>query len=556
MQKAEDDKMYVVRDVPGHGNGLVATQTIPKGTRILCEEPIIIIPSRGHVDDHQTLESVSRQVDDLPQHQREIFLSMHNIHPFENEHERYLGIIRTVALPCEDPDGHNAAGVFLEASRINHACDNNAQKDWNANIQRHTVHALRDIEKDEQITVYYLGAHAKRETRQAALKAKFDFTCSCRLCSLPQDESRRSDEKFEKILQLDQLIERGGLDAIMSAPLHTLRYVDQIVQLYNEQGTDDAGLPRAYLDAAQISIANGDLARGRIFAERAVSGWRVSKGDDSPEVMQNKPFARDPTTHPLYGLATMWQRDVDDVPLGLGKDEFENWLWRREKPQAAGAVTAAVTTLRWRTAFPAFMGLPEDRCINPAFYERNQEGTCLPRRHWCFLGEIVGSLSLSRLQIGLRDLDARRVELFCYTPYRGRELDYALVRKGHTLAVLYAKRHSFLFEALPGIRHEDPGQAKVSITDLLKGLHALSMVIDSRRLQTDIPGIACHSVCAERGIPPVLDGAGRSSNVPWVRQKGDFDASLRQMRVVLVLRQSKSALRRRPFFGKTLAYVC
>jgi hypothetical protein len=53
--------------------------------------------------------------------------------------------------------------------------------------------------------------------------------------------------------------------------LSSLRYVDQQVRLYNERRPGHLGLPRAFLDAAQIAIANGDLARRYIFAERAVS---------------------------------------------------------------------------------------------------------------------------------------------------------------------------------------------------------------------------------------------------------------------------------------------
>jgi hypothetical protein len=496
MQKVEDGKMYVVRDIPGKGNGLVATQAIRKGTRILCEEPIIRIPEVLHLDDPQLLTSISQQVGDLAQHQREVFLSMHNIHPFENDAERYLGIIRTVSLPCEDANGHEVAGVFLEASRINHACDNNAQRHWNPNIQRHTVHAMRDIEKDEEITVYYLGAHKKREARQAALKAKLNFICSCRLCSLPPEQSQKNDERLEEILRLDDLIGKGGLTGILSSPLQTLRYVEQVVRLYNDQGADDAGLPRAYIDAAQIAIANGDLARGRIFVERALFGWQVSLGDDSTEVIENKHFAQDPATHPIYGLNTIWQTAAEDVPLGLDQDDFENWLWRREKAQA-GTVTTVLTTLRSRTTFPSFSALPEDKSIDLAFYQRNGEGVYVPRRHWCFLGEIVGSFTFDRLQIGLKDVDGRRVELFCYTNNLGHELDKALVRRGHTVAVLYAEQRTFLFETLPGIRHEHPGRLKVSTTLLPVSSSLSSTVIDGKRLFTDIPSITRRSALVE-----------------------------------------------------------
>jgi SET domain-containing protein len=80
---------------------------------------------------------------------------MHNIHPYGNAAKQYLRIIRTNSLLAKTDRDKGA--IFLEACCINHACDNNAQKNWNENIKRHTVHALRDIYKGEEITIYYLG---------------------------------------------------------------------------------------------------------------------------------------------------------------------------------------------------------------------------------------------------------------------------------------------------------------------------------------------------------------------------------------------------------------
>lgn len=168
------------------------------------------------------------------------------------------------------------------------------QKNWNENIKRHTVHALRDIYKGEEITIYYLGVHKNYEARHEALQAKFGFTCFCRLYSLPPEQSQESDRRLDEIYRLDSLIGRGGIEGILSSPLRTLHYVDQQVRLYNEQGPDDAGLPRAFLDAAQIAIANGDLARGRIFVERAVSAWWTALGGDSTEAIEHGTLARDP----------------------------------------------------------------------------------------------------------------------------------------------------------------------------------------------------------------------------------------------------------------------
>lgn len=43
--------MYALQDVPGKGKGLVAIEKIPKGTRILSEEPIITIPRNEPVSE-------------------------------------------------------------------------------------------------------------------------------------------------------------------------------------------------------------------------------------------------------------------------------------------------------------------------------------------------------------------------------------------------------------------------------------------------------------------------------------------------------------------------
>ena len=99
------------------------------------------------------------------------------------------------------------------------------------------------------------------------------------------------------------------------------------------KGPNDVGLPRAFLDGAQIAIANGDLAKARILTERAALGWTVLEGDDSSRVLQNRALSRDPSKHEFYGMSTKWKTAVDDIPQGLDSKEFEDWLWRREKPK-------------------------------------------------------------------------------------------------------------------------------------------------------------------------------------------------------------------------------
>jgi len=137
-------------------------------------------------------------------------------------------------------------------------------------------------------------------------------------------------KRLDEILKLDGLIDRDGLIGIVSTPLQTLRYVDRQIRLYNEQGPDDAGLPRAFFNATQITIANGDLAGALIFAERAVLGWIVLNGDDSFNVLQYRTLSQDPSKHELYGTTMKWKTAVDDIPVGLDSKELDDWLWRKK----------------------------------------------------------------------------------------------------------------------------------------------------------------------------------------------------------------------------------
>ena len=122
--------------------------------------------------------------------------------------------------------------------------------------------------------------------------------------------------------------------------------------------------------------------------------------------------------------------------------------------------TRQLADLRNRATFPGFSALPNENVIDLDFYESRNMAAYRPRRHWCFLGEIVDFLMFARLQMEIKDVEGMTIPLFFYTNTRGRELPPALVRKGYTVAILYAERHAFIYGE-PGIRHEDPRMIKV-----------------------------------------------------------------------------------------------
>ena len=273
---------------------------------------------------------------------------------------------------------------------------------------------------------------------------------------MPPEQSQESDRRLKEIHRLDGVIDQLGTDGVLVSPLRTLRYFDQQVRLYNEQGREDVGFAQAFVNAVQLVIVNSNLARGRVFAERAASVWKIALGGDSTQAIKHRALAQDPSKYELFGVSTKWKTKVDETPQGLEPSDFEDWLWRREKPKVLGQLA----NLRSRATFPGFTDLPDENDVDPEFYGRSNIGTYRPRRHWCFFGEIVDFASLLRLQMETKDVDGTRIPLYFYTEGRGSELVPGQVQKEYTVAILYAERHAFMF-CEPGIRHEDPQMIKV-----------------------------------------------------------------------------------------------
>ncbi|CCE29286.1 uncharacterized protein CPUR_02979 [Claviceps purpurea 20.1] len=395
--------MYALQDIPGKGKGLVATRNIPKGTRILSEQPLITIPT--DLDHEEGRRSICRQLEALSNDQRRAFLSLHNAYPcndmedsdktkdadkVKDAAEQYLDIFSTNALPmCEDDQDNGS--IFPMGCRINHDCESNAAHTWNAGIHRHTVHAIRDIDAGEEITLSYVRLLAKREARQRRYKTCYGFTCRCRVCSLPDEQSKERDRSLKQIVSLEDLFDAE----CRTDPLDALGYVHAQARIYSELGRECESA-WVHARAATLTVAYGDLARTRVFAERAVTLWTIACGSDHPQVIKYTNVARSPTLEPQYGFS-----------------------------------------MKWKTA-------------------------CGPskKRHWCFLGQILKVDYIDFLKLQVLDIHRKQLLLCFYTKGGGSELAPEQYKTGYTVAVLDALQHVVQFKP-PGIRHKDPQMLKI-----------------------------------------------------------------------------------------------
>ncbi|KAK8051478.1 SET domain-containing protein 5 [Apiospora rasikravindrae] len=301
--------MWVVKPVPGAGYGAVALRKIARGERIMADAPLFVVPTT--VNDVKTMaQIIALGLKKASKDQAREFLTLDNAHKANGP---LVGTASTNVHPMGG-GGATEAGLFLAACRINHACVPNAQ-----NNARH-----RGGRGDH---VDVLAGAVPWAERQTILKEHFGFVCACATCSLPAGEKRdASDKRRKEINELDEKL--GDGKRIVKHAEAMLHDAWRKLRLLREEGITDAWVSRAYHDAFQIAIANGDQARAKVFAERDYEATVAYEGKDSPEAAQTMNWVKNPKAHPLYSGKLQWKQGVDKIPKDLSAEEFEKWLFR------------------------------------------------------------------------------------------------------------------------------------------------------------------------------------------------------------------------------------
>ncbi|KAM0403493.1 hypothetical protein ACHAQC_001106 [Fusarium culmorum] len=457
-----DNNLFVVRDVPPKGKGLIATTKIPKGTRIIAEPPLIKVPRECFCPD-LLRQGIIKELSKLYQDQRASFYSLLNSHPESGEE---VGIVETNSL-CAGPDEEDGA-VFLATSRINHSCKPNAQNRWNQGLGKITVHAVEDIEQGQEITITYLGNPEVYEERQKKLKNAFGFECRCRLCFLSPAERDLDDKLIKEIDHLQKDLENE--DSILGSPTRCLHRIYKVVSQLEAEGAGTSNVPKLYASAMGVVVAHSDLARAKVFAQRSLEGCIISEGHDTPWIKNLKALFEDPSRHDHYGLTEWLASTIKDIPENKGYVAFEDWLWMSPHGQLAN--------LRNMMSFPLFTdndgvpmimhGLPknhEGALVPPRYITESYREFQKPSKHWAFLGEITHIEAAWRVRLTVKDKTGLQLPIAFYTETRGREIGASMLRIGYTVVMLYASQHEFL-DGMAGIRHEDPGRLRILPTSL------------------------------------------------------------------------------------------
>ncbi|KAG5973099.1 hypothetical protein E4U56_005299 [Claviceps arundinis] len=318
-----DVPLYEIKDLPGKGRGLMARVSIPKGTRILVEKPLVIAASQ--TSSVTAMEKgIENQLRQLSEKKAGQFFCLHN--SFRGVLPPFTGTVQTNALACGE--GSSISAVYPTLCLINNACRPNCQQTWNQEAKHETIHAIRDIAAGEEITIAYIPSSSSAQRRHY-LKEKFRFDCACEMCVLPAADIQASDDRRAEMESHDRTI--ANPLQMMTQPEKSLAHCRSMLKLLDEEypACTTSLHTRAYYDAFQICIAHGDQARASIFAEKSYEMSVVCQGEDSPSTKKMKSFVMHPSKHTSFELCSRrWKTSKKKVNRKLKPEEFEKWLWR------------------------------------------------------------------------------------------------------------------------------------------------------------------------------------------------------------------------------------
>lgn len=319
---SSDDKAFEIKGIFGKGTGVIATRDIKRGERILVEKPLI-----RHSRNFDDAEVIA-EYDKFSEHVKIQVSELCNVRPMKPH--PILGIIWTNSISLSKKE----SGLFITASRFNHACTANTFHSWNSDLTAITTHATADIRKGEEITNSYLEGVACWADRQEALARDFGFICDCRCCKLVHAAREQSDYRMRQIWNLE-----GRLDAalpvveVAGANYPSIVLLDtakDLLSCYKRESITDVRLAKPYLYAWRCSIRNGLFRRIVESSKRVWEIYTLVKGEDHPDAQLWR------QQHERFSSFAAEKKSFE-VPLKEDEDRDE-WLFGKLRRKADGSL--------------------------------------------------------------------------------------------------------------------------------------------------------------------------------------------------------------------------
>jgi len=309
---------YDMKEFPGKGMGLVANQLIRRGDLIMANTASLLIDYRAfqELTRDQYKELQMHGVDNLPEKHREAYLKL-STHgqTFASHVDLVEKIGETNAFdidPDEDDEiqDHGFFVVFPEIARFNHDCRPNADYYFDHSAMTQFIHATRDIQPGEELSLSYINPVLVRDARLAKLKRNWGFDCSCYHCTQERASADASDDRILQILELKKKLRNWKANSPASPQMAEL-----LVSLH-EQERLGGNMYSAYSFAALEYNAVGDPWTAVKYAFLSIDYAIPIVGPKSHDVAEMKKLIDDPYSHWSYMIRakkrTGWGREDEE----------------------------------------------------------------------------------------------------------------------------------------------------------------------------------------------------------------------------------------------------
>ena len=266
---------------------MFARGNIQKGIRILAEKPFFSLAKRPKLSslDPDAPNNITKAFDRLPRIEQRKYMSLSC--PKRSDTSFVLSIYEA---NCYEMGAGTC--ICVDAARINHSCIPNAHYSRNNNIKRETVHAMKDIFKDEEITISYCSAIRTPDDLKRDLEP-YVFSCSCPACQPDTFFGSWSQIRRLQMQDLSHQIayyqndpsaarkEYGEYDE-MSAICRLVNLIDQEGLVYEKS--------LAYHEAAECASKRGRRKKALEYAGKELDVEMWCAGVDSPSYKKAQAF--------------------------------------------------------------------------------------------------------------------------------------------------------------------------------------------------------------------------------------------------------------------------
>lgn len=183
----------------------------------------------------------------------------------------------------------------MQAARLNHSCAPNVFHRFNTVTGMLTVHALRNIEPDEELLTSYINI-CHNTTKRRQLLRHWAFHCECDACasSNKDQDSRRAN--LEEVLHNTKMLELRRADEEWFAENYaeSLTIVEAAINMMEAESMYESDtLGEMYLRAAEYAtFIDGLHGKAIRLGEKAVAVELNCCGQDSSEYVRAAAFVQ------------------------------------------------------------------------------------------------------------------------------------------------------------------------------------------------------------------------------------------------------------------------